>query len=292
MRKVSLIARSLFQIIASTALTVWSLLAIPREVFAYTLLESLPGLPAGDVGLGAYLTVIFTIGIGLAGVLAVLMIVIGGVQYIGSGMSPSGKEDAKGRITNAIFGLLLALTSWLILNVINPDLVSINFKIPALSAPTSLSDSGSSVPFASMGGCQTNCTTLTGLPQKPPGSGCAAPGPCTVDASVAGKLQSLGSMLKDDGTLWQITEMYPPTRQHKDPCHQEATCVDASLRGASTGNAEDIRKFMSYADMAGLRAVYEVSSTAERDRLQAAGVPNVVYVGAWITGDHFSVYDK
>lgn len=90
----------------------------------YAVLESIPGINAGSSpSLSTYLGAIFKIGIGLAGVLAVLMIVIGGIQYIGSGMSPSGKTDARDRITNAVLGLLLALLSWIILNTINPNLV-------------------------------------------------------------------------------------------------------------------------------------------------------------------------
>jgi len=93
-------------------------------VSGYVPLETLPSSPGVDTStLGGYLANIYTIGIGLAGVLAVLMIVIGGIQYIGSGMSPSGKSDAKDRIRNAIMGLLLALLSWIILNTINPTLV-------------------------------------------------------------------------------------------------------------------------------------------------------------------------
>ena len=96
--------------------------------FAYTPLESLPNVTGKEtVTLGGYLSNIYVLGIGLAGVLAVLMVVVGGIQYIGSGMSPSGKSDAKDRITNAIMGLLLALLSWLILNTIDPNLVSLNF---------------------------------------------------------------------------------------------------------------------------------------------------------------------
>ena len=98
------------------------------SVSAYEALESLPNLTGEETtSLGGYLSNIYALGIGLAGVLAVLMIVIGGIQYIGSGMSPSGKSDAKDRITNAVLGLLLALLSWLILNTIDPNLVSLNF---------------------------------------------------------------------------------------------------------------------------------------------------------------------
>src|SRR3989344_9442372 len=98
------------------------------SVSAYEALESLPNLTGEETtSLGGYLSNIYALGIGLAGVLAVLMIVIGGLQYIGSGMSPSGKNDARDRITNAVLGLLLALLSWLILNTIDPNLVSLNF---------------------------------------------------------------------------------------------------------------------------------------------------------------------
>lgn len=91
----------------------WFLLALLLSggvhlVSAYETLESLPNVTGNEtVSLGGYLSNIYTLGVGLAGVLAVLMIVIGGIQYIGSGMSPSGKSDAKDRITNAIMGLLL-----------------------------------------------------------------------------------------------------------------------------------------------------------------------------------------
>lgn len=105
-------------------LAVFFILSATRTASAYAVLESIPGISAGSApSLSTYLRAVFMTGIGLAGVLAVLMIVVGGIQYIGSGMSPSGKSDAKDRITNALIGLLLALLSWLILNTINPDLV-------------------------------------------------------------------------------------------------------------------------------------------------------------------------
>lgn len=75
---------------------------------------------AGD--LGKYLNIIIPIFIGLCAVLAVVMIVLGGMQYMTSELI-SSKEEGKKRIWNAIFGLLLALGAWLILNTINPNLL-------------------------------------------------------------------------------------------------------------------------------------------------------------------------
>ncbi|MDD5068156.1 MAG: pilin [Candidatus Pacebacteria bacterium] len=80
----------------------------------------------GGVNLATYLGDIFKLGIGLCGIFAVLMIVVGGLEYVMTDKIAS-KEDAKTRITNAIIGLLLALSSYVILYTINPALVSLDF---------------------------------------------------------------------------------------------------------------------------------------------------------------------
>lgn len=72
--------------------------------------------------LGNYLNIMITIIIGFSAVLAVVMIFMGGIEYMTSEVI-SSKEHGKERIRNAIFGLLLAFGSYLILNTINPDLL-------------------------------------------------------------------------------------------------------------------------------------------------------------------------
>ena len=74
---------------------------------------------------GDYLNAMIKLFIGLCAVLAMIMIVMGGIQYMTSELV-SGKEAGRKRITNAIFGLIIALGSFAILNTINPDLVNIN----------------------------------------------------------------------------------------------------------------------------------------------------------------------
>ena len=88
--------------------------AFEGEVESYTLLSPLPGM--GDDGktvtsLGGYLTNIFEIIIGLAAVLAVLMLVFAGIQYM-TAEAVGQKSDAKERINNTLFGLLLVFGSW------------------------------------------------------------------------------------------------------------------------------------------------------------------------------------
>lgn len=104
----------------------------------YKLLAPLPGgsneLPA-EGGFSIYARELFWFLLSAAGVLALLMLVIGGVEYVGSAGNTSLLGDAKGRITNALLGLLLALTSWLILNTINPDLVDSTLEIPPINLP-------------------------------------------------------------------------------------------------------------------------------------------------------------
>lgn len=77
-------------------------------------------LPA-NFEIGDLLARLYIFGVGVVAVLAVIMLVIGGVQYMVAGDKDPG--PAKERIKNAIWGLILALTSYLILYTINPDLV-------------------------------------------------------------------------------------------------------------------------------------------------------------------------
>jgi len=73
-------------------------------------------------GIGPYVQGIFNLGIGIASALAVIMIVIGGVQYMLTG-SVTKKGQAKETISSAILGLVLALAAFTILQTINEDLV-------------------------------------------------------------------------------------------------------------------------------------------------------------------------
>ena len=61
----------------------------------------------------------------LAGILAVIVIMIAGFQWVTAAGNQSKIGEAKERITGAIIGLVLALSSYMLLNIINPDLVKI-----------------------------------------------------------------------------------------------------------------------------------------------------------------------
>lgn len=88
----------------------------------YTLLAPIGDFTEAPNNIGKYFNKIFLIVIGLCGALAVIMIVIGGVEYMGD-ESIFGKTEAKSRITKAILGLIIALASYALLNTVNPDLL-------------------------------------------------------------------------------------------------------------------------------------------------------------------------
>jgi hypothetical protein len=73
---------------------------------------------------GSYLSTLIKIFLGICAVLAMIMIVWGGIEYMTSDLA-SSKESGKKTITQAILGLLLALGAYLILYTINPDLLDV-----------------------------------------------------------------------------------------------------------------------------------------------------------------------
>jgi len=108
----------------------------PQEttsIDTYKLLAPIGEMTTAPTNFGDYANKILLIVIGLCGVLAVVMIVIGGFMYMGD-ESVFGKTEAKGQITRAILGLLIALGAYALLNTINPDLLNTNVSIKAVSA--------------------------------------------------------------------------------------------------------------------------------------------------------------
>ncbi len=96
-----------------------------------SLTVSIPGLTFSDIlnengilhinFLPEYLNGIYRYALGAGALIAVVMIMIGGAQYIlGSGMG--SVEAGKKRITNAVTGLVLLLSAYALLYIVNPSL--------------------------------------------------------------------------------------------------------------------------------------------------------------------------
>lgn len=132
---------------------VFALLFLTQIAFAQqvNLIEPLPGggnLTRGSGLLTQYLGLVFRLTLSAAAILALLFIVLGGVRYTLTAVSPSEKGAAKDMIFNAIWGLLIVLLAYLILYTINQDLVRFNFGLPtvATTAPAPGAPPGTGVP--------------------------------------------------------------------------------------------------------------------------------------------------
>lgn len=75
--------------------------------------------------LAQYITGIYRVSVGLGAILAAIMIVYGGFRYLLSASLPDIK-DGKTIITDAVIGLVVLLSSYLILKTINPKLVEMS----------------------------------------------------------------------------------------------------------------------------------------------------------------------
>lgn len=106
-----------------------------RSALAIELLLNYPDIegavkPNDAESLPQLIRYIYLFSIGIVGITALLMIIIGAISYVTSAGNPSKAQDAKDRIYSAIIGVILLLASVLILRTINPDLVSLNMSIP------------------------------------------------------------------------------------------------------------------------------------------------------------------
>ena len=91
-------------------------------------LAGIPGVIDADAAQNPskFFNGMFMFGISIAAFLAVLMIAIGGIQYMSTD-AVSGKTEGKERIQYAVMGLLLVLFSWILLKQINPEILNFNF---------------------------------------------------------------------------------------------------------------------------------------------------------------------
>lgn len=104
-------------------------LALPGLALAIDLNLDYPTFPGGrDIddpdqqSLTGIVAWLYTFIVTIAGLAAFVMIVWGGVEWMTSAGNPSKTSEAKDKIQKALLGLLLILASFLILQIINPDL--------------------------------------------------------------------------------------------------------------------------------------------------------------------------
>lgn len=81
-----------------------------------------------------YVNSLYSWGLSVVGIFAVLMLMAGGILWITSGGDTARIESAKKMITNIFLGSILLLGAWFLLNTINPNLVKpANIEITTIS---------------------------------------------------------------------------------------------------------------------------------------------------------------
>lgn len=111
--------------------------------YTYTPMENIPGFE-NISDFPDYLLAIYKFGIWTVGIVALFMITFGGFMYMTAAGNTSRMDSAKRVIFDAFYGLIVALAAWLILFVINPDLVKVNISLKAVQAP-STSEGGENI---------------------------------------------------------------------------------------------------------------------------------------------------
>jgi len=107
-----------------------SAVATPTSPFMWPTTTQIqwPSSPMGtpltpDTRFHEFISYIYEWGISLGGIAVFIMLVWAGIEYLTSAGDPGKMRSAIKRIKSSILGLALLLTSWLILNTINPQLV-------------------------------------------------------------------------------------------------------------------------------------------------------------------------
>lgn len=113
-----------------------TLLSLPffgaaQESSEYKPLTTIPGVTDGtSLTLASYLNAIFTLLIALAAIFAVVRITVAGFQYMMTDAWGS-KEEAKGTIKAVLIGLIVLLLTVVILETVNPNILSLDVLNPS-----------------------------------------------------------------------------------------------------------------------------------------------------------------
>lgn len=90
-----------------------------------------PVVPAFEIGtlIGNFIAM----GIIIAGILTLLYLVLGGIEWITSAGDKAGLETARNRITNALIGLTIVVATWAIMTLVSNFL---GFPFPEIPIPS------------------------------------------------------------------------------------------------------------------------------------------------------------
>ena len=108
--------------------------AFAQSVPKYVQIVNIPNVNPGDIN--TYMNSLYVLAITIAALLAVIKIVIAGVKWMTTDIVTS-KGDAKKDIQGALLGLLIILSVVLIIELINPDIGTVDLKLEVVDVPES-----------------------------------------------------------------------------------------------------------------------------------------------------------
>jgi hypothetical protein len=243
--------------------------------------------------------------IGVLFMLFAVLIFIAGFRLVTSGGNQDAMTKAKNSMINAIVGILIVLSAWLIVDTLFRGLnvtyrggpfpwsqvscqqqTDVHAPLPGATLPINprqtpiLNQVGQARP-------QQNCPTCEDMSSF---VSCNRLTSCTIDANYA---QRLRAVLQASGETMQVTEGFPPSRQHQNACHSNGTCVDIVFRDRQW-NQQRVEQFQAAAQANGCRAVFEPAAggscppgTYVQGRANNTCMPHSVTRS---TGNHFSLY--
>lgn len=188
--------------------------------FSYTLLEKIPGGENAGGDLETYIENIYRIALIIVTLSAVLMLSIGGFMYLTSAGNTAAMGSAKSVIFDSLIGLVIAITAWLILNVINPDLV--NVTLNGVSS-TGVSTGTPAAPAAPSAAAQTIAQRINS--GSVPGITLAPSGDCSSAASTISPRYTM-QQAAEGGTVTACQKGCPAV-----PCTGSATLSESMLNG-------------------------------------------------------------
>ncbi|MCX6796661.1 MAG: pilin [Candidatus Falkowbacteria bacterium] len=272
---------NIFFVVSALADTVWKIpdlqIKFSDKIFSNV---NCTGDTCSVPWIAEYIVAIYKYAVGAIGILAVVVMMLGGITWITAGGSPARVGEAKAWITASVVGLVLLLCSYTILYFINPKLTSLTpIKITKITLPTETA--------IIVGGC-SNCVDLKTY-------GINTKNGSQVNREIADKLINLPSSFKLDSGVnltWQVTEAWPPTGEHKDPCHQNGTCIDIAFvaKTPETMSKEAVQALGSALLNSGFRTMqYESVSGCELYLKGTALGFECVNCQGYCTGNHFHV---
>jgi len=182
----------------------------------YVPMEKIPGFETGTFPI--FIANLYKFGIGAVGIAALLMITIGGFYYMTAAGNTARLGTAKTLITDAILGLIVALGAWLLLYVINPDLVKINLDFSEVSKTAS-----------------NNKPDTT----NPPSGDCKSSGSCSCSAAKNSKqTNTFISCMKGKGNL-TLGQETSNTGKHVCNPPNSISCHYGGTKCNGMGNAVD-----------------------------------------------------